>query len=142
MVKRTGQAVVLIGTLASLAASASPGVAADCATIGCTSGATVELRKAARQVGEVASATVCVKDFCRSTRRTDGPFLVEVPKLVTDHARVRVVLYDRKHRKLMRVDQQVTLKSHGLVSETCPPPCWSRYLRLSTAHGGRLIPLD
>jgi hypothetical protein len=131
------RAARLVPVLAVLAcapvAQADEPPSTPCPLAGCSSGVAVAVPDAAR----TGSLTVCVNDTCRRfSGKGDAVRLVD-EHLAASHARVRVVVRDRRGRVVLRVDQRVALKRLTPNGKDCPPACWWRSLRLD---GRRLVP--
>lgn len=104
----------------------------SCTTVGCTSGVAVDLRN----IAGAARATVCVEARCRGTRRLDRSFAVRNPALAGHTARVRVVMYNSKGRRILRIAQVVRLHSLHPTRPDCPPECWWRRLTVKSTNAG------
>jgi hypothetical protein len=134
--------IVPVAVVASLATSTATGAPTNCTTATCRSGVTVEVQYALRRIDDVDRVTLCVDKTCRSfdyVRSAEAYFVGA--SIATSHARVRLVVHDRKSHVLLRVDRRVTLKHVAPNGVACGPVCWLRHVRLSET-GDKLVPTN
>lgn len=130
--------------IASLVAAAALGVAAPpsqkvCTAVGCASGIAVDLRRVRSRLPRAVRATVCLEARCIPVREFREPALRDPSLSGPGPVRVRVVVYDREDRRLLRVERRVRLVMSQPNGPSCPPTCWWRGLRLDVAGGARLV---
>jgi hypothetical protein len=112
-----------------------------CAAVGCASGVFVDVADAKRDIPAAVAATVCVAKRCRRVRHLGQPIRVQHDSLAHSPVRVRVVLYDKRGKRLLRVSRSVKMRRTQPNGPDCPPICFGRHLRLETAPG-RLVAVD
>jgi hypothetical protein len=113
-----------------------------CTQIGCSSGISVELPASSALPRHAVRATVCMNERCRSFSLSERGTSRQVVRIEDRRLagpgpiRVRVVLRDRRDRRVLRRERVVTLSRAQPNGPDCPPTCWLASLRLGA--DGRL----